>query len=686
MLSKDKIKKVISKFLNIDLNQVIISSLYIKEEKISVYVVENLTIDNEKVFKYNIFFKNCHFKCKFKNKSIDKRKTTGKLIFENCVFEKDIDLIDVNFDCVNFIKCKFEGTVKLKSCVIGEFSDKNSIFQKKLVLYDKNIKESCIFKDKTEFIESVFQRITDFSHCVFESDITFKKCEFLYDSDKKGKVGDADADFSSIDFRGEVYFDQSKFKGFAAFHMSKFAKQTSFYETEFDKMPNFSPGNFGNVVYFNTTRWKHGFEFENIKESIETAYNAKGDESDKKRDDQLKENIINFRDSCRAIKNTLIEQNNLLDAQNFHKAELYCKEIELRDRMNQEYLSNSNKVKIKINSNLLLKERFCVLIATLLSCWFGFFYFEHKSVLASFLYGSIFVLSLEIFVRIVIWLYRFVLEECNEIKYKCSNFDIWFDWIILLLYRYTSEHHTNINRILHVLLIVIVSYSFTLFVFDYIINYALVDFLTFSVLLCIAVFFFKKFFHQNILLINLKVLIYFFLSLIFVCLVAKITYILHYIFSIFILFSFYSLKNSFCIFISRAIIYVIAILILALQPEILNPIIGIHKSSEYKNSKLNELMDNISYDKLVALASNVTQEAPSALNAKSPREIIIENKNIIKDSTEFNASFDSLKQAIKQDEVIYATRQSMSVIYIVLLVLCLYSLQKTARKNTIVPS
>nr|WP_321309901.1 pentapeptide repeat-containing protein [uncultured Campylobacter sp.] len=570
--------------------------------------------------------------------------------------------------------------------MIGEFSDKNSIFQKKLVLYDKNIKESCIFKDKTEFIESVFQRITDFSHCVFESDITFKKCEFLYDSDKKGKVGDADADFSSIDFRGEVYFDQSKFKGFAAFHMSKFAKQTSFYETEFDKMPNFSPGNFGNVVYFNTTRWKHGFEFENIKESIETAYNAKGDESDKKRDDQLKENIINFRDSCRAIKNTLIEQNNLLDAQNFHKAELYCKEIELRDRMNQEYLSNSNKVKIKINSNLLLKERFCVLIATLLSCWFGFFYFEHKSVLASFLYGSIFVLSLEIFVRIVIWLYRFVLEECNEIKYKCSNFDIWFDWIILLLYRYTSEHHTNINRILHVLLIVIVSYSFTLFVFDYIINYALVDFLTFSVLLCIAVFFFKKFFHQNILLINLKVLIYFFLSLIFVCLVAKITYILHYIFSIFILFSFYSLKNSFCIFISRAIIYVIAILILALQPEILNPIIGIHKSSEYKNSKLNELMDNISYDKLVALASNVTQEAPSALNAKSPREIIIENKNIIKDSTEFNASFDSLKQAIKQDEVIYATRQSMSVIYIVLLVLCLYSLQKTARKNTIVPS
>ena len=614
MLSKDKIKKVISKFLNIDLDQVTISSFYIKEEKISVYVVENLTIDNEKVFKYNIFFKNCHFKFKFKNKSTDKRKTTGKLIFENCVFEKDIDLIDVNFDCVNFIKCKFEGTVKLKSCVIGEFSDKNSIFQKKLVLYDKIIKESCIFKDKTEFIESVFQRITDFSHCVFESDITFKKCEFLYDSDKKGKVGDADADFSSIDFRGEVYFDQSKFKGFAAFHMSKFAKQTSFYETEFDKMPNFSPGNFGNVVYFNTTRWKHDFEFENIKESIETAYNAKGDESDKKRDDQLKENIINFRDSCRAIKNTLIEQNNLLDAQNFHKAELYCKEIELK----KELKNHTSCVSVLFIS-----------IAMAAICLLDAIYFKSISVYAA----DISIINIILISLIVCFcLIVFMILICNKFKrLKFLNIDKQIDYLLLLLYRCTSEHHTNLSRIFHITIIVIASYGVAMLLNEYVIIEQLINFL-----------------------------------MSFVCF-SILTAILYLLYSKY--------------FFGKAVIYFGIFCVLLCEPQILNPALSIGKSDEYKNTKLNEVMDNSK--ELLNAASIVAHDNPST---QSLREIIIENKNIIKNSKELNVSFDSIKQAIRQDEVIYATRQSMSVIYIVLLVLCLYSLQKTARKNTIVPS
>lgn len=36
-----------------------------------------------------------------------------------------------------------------------------------------------------------------------------------------------------------------------------------------------------------------------------------------------------FRDSFRTFKNALVKDNNLLDASNFHKCELYCKEIEL---------------------------------------------------------------------------------------------------------------------------------------------------------------------------------------------------------------------------------------------------------------------------------------------------------------------------------------------------------------------
>lgn len=652
----------------------------------------------------NIIFENCYFQEINLNKTecsdfIFSNCEIKNVVFDDCVFK---EALKINAESVKLGNCDFKGSAIIKSEQIKEISSLRPLSEIKgdlLIKSNKPIEKislkytsfygACIFKNNT-FIEldlshslfgksvqlndCIFKNKVDLSHSYFKSDVFFSNCQFGTEVDSKKMI-----DLSSITFEKNVKFDESKFNHFVAFHTTSFKGTGSFYKCEFNTIPNFSPADFGGVLNINNAKWgenNKGFEYENVKELVEKAYKS----------NNSMENVINLRSSFSGMKHKLIEQDNLLDAQNFHKAELYCKEIELKDRIEQEYLSNRNKVKIKIDSNVLLKERFCVLIATLISCWLGFFYFEHKSVLASFLYGSIFVLSLEIFMRIVIWLYRFVLKECNEIKYKCLNFDLWFDWIILLLYRYTSEHHTNINRILHVLLIVIVSYGFTLFVSDYIINYALGNFLIFLVLFCIAAFFFKKFFHQNMLLINLKVLFYFFLLLIFVCLVAKITYILCYIFSIFILFSFYSLKNSFCIFISRAIIYFIAILILAFQPEILNPIIGINKSSEYKNSKLNELMDNISYDKLVALASNVTQEAPSALNTKSPREIIIENKNIIKNSIDLNASFDSFKQAIKQDEVIYATRNSISVIYIILLILCIFSLQKTARKNSIVPS
>ena len=69
---------------------------------------------------------------------------------------------------------------------------------------------------------------------------------------------------------------------------------------------------------------KCDFDFENLKESIKQ---AKEKEQDSKK--TLDKFANDFRDSFRLIKNALIKDNNLLDASNFHKYELYCKEIEL---------------------------------------------------------------------------------------------------------------------------------------------------------------------------------------------------------------------------------------------------------------------------------------------------------------------------------------------------------------------
>ncbi|EGK8106323.1 MFS transporter, partial [Campylobacter lari] len=68
-----------------------------------------------------------------------------------------------------------------------------------------------------------------------------------------------------------------------------------------------------------------------------------------------------FRDSFRVFKNALIKDNNLLDASNFHKYELYCKEIELKESWNRiknvktdEDLRQNNKNYSQLTDFLLL--------------------------------------------------------------------------------------------------------------------------------------------------------------------------------------------------------------------------------------------------------------------------------------------------------------------------------------------
>ncbi|HEC1793532.1 TPA: hypothetical protein R1740_000160, partial [Campylobacter lari] len=68
-------------------------------------------------------------------------------------------------------------------------------------------------------------------------------------------------------------------------------------------------------------------------------FNKDKNEKDKKSLDKF---ANDFRDSFRNFKNALIKDNNLLEASKFHKYELYCKEIELKENQNKkdEYIEN----------------------------------------------------------------------------------------------------------------------------------------------------------------------------------------------------------------------------------------------------------------------------------------------------------------------------------------------------------
>ncbi|EAJ3409395.1 pentapeptide repeat-containing protein, partial [Campylobacter coli] len=123
--------------------------------------------------------------------------------------------------------------------------------------------------------------------------------------------------FSGV-FKENVFFNNSKFNDYVNFQTCDFEKTVSFYGVRFDKTPNFSQVIFKDSI--NLINVKTNFDFENLKTTIESMDKPKN------------ETANDFRDSFRNFKSALIKDNNLLDASNFHKYELYCKEIELENK------------------------------------------------------------------------------------------------------------------------------------------------------------------------------------------------------------------------------------------------------------------------------------------------------------------------------------------------------------------
>lgn len=137
----------------------------------------------------------------------------------------------------------------------------------------------------------------------------------------------------------KVDFGNSYFKDYADFHECNFDNTACFYGVTFDKTPNFSQAIFkGNLNVVNTNL---NFTFDNLEEKIKQEYNSYKSQRIAKevgvipnlyQEKSLDKFANDFRDSFRNFKSTLIKDNNLLDASNFHKYELYCKELELKNK------------------------------------------------------------------------------------------------------------------------------------------------------------------------------------------------------------------------------------------------------------------------------------------------------------------------------------------------------------------
>ncbi|HEH5492018.1 TPA: pentapeptide repeat-containing protein, partial [Campylobacter coli] len=193
----------------------------------------------------------------------------------------------------------------------------DNVFFEDINFNNKQILSVNQFKKEVSFFEVSFNDGMEIEDDFLqEKNISFKSCQFkkiIAFREKNIK----NITFGTCTFEQGVYFVSCVFSN-ANFYNCNFNNAACFYGSTFNMAPNFSQSVFKDSP--NLVNIKAKFDFQNLNTTIENIYKPKDEAAN------------DFRDSFRTFKSALIKDNNLLDASNFHKYELYCKEIELKNK------------------------------------------------------------------------------------------------------------------------------------------------------------------------------------------------------------------------------------------------------------------------------------------------------------------------------------------------------------------
>lgn len=530
-----------------------------------------------------------------------------------------------------------------------------------------NISESIFYKlcSFKGFIESKGSLIAN--NCDFKSYVDFRikaRNKSLNNVSFKNSIFRKEVTFSNIKFLGNTNFNNSHFKDYVDFHECEFEKIACFYGVKFYKAPNFS------ACYFKESKATNlinvdidKLDFKSVEKYIEDNYEdesyinkTKGMQDEEKKIKIQNEYKLryakNLKDSFRVIKDILITQNNTLEAQEWHKLELYAKEKELLFEVENCY-----------------KEKNKPFIAT-------------KS------------------------------EDKNSINFI-------FNVLLLWIYRVTSLHHTNLARIINftslnivvfggmVCLVICSSYHIgkqnILWVFGVLILSIVV-----MIIVCLLL---KKQKLKNTILILCTFLVFLMALFLMQC-VTLLPEFSHVVFALFLycvlviaLVYFYSrasLKPLVSYFIN-CFVYFLLIVIVVIKPQFINPLIGIFSSDKLYESQFEKSLNDLNASAIINLAKisfkefNLNQEYKNISFAElnSAKASIVANKENLLELNDVNSNiakevlgekYTELLKTINQDKITENTIKSTSILYGIILLLCIFSLQKTARKNSIVPS
>ena len=312
----------------------------------------------------------------------------GEAIFSDATFKEGADFSDSKFkQQALFQKATFGNYTSFNGVeFVGKADFLGSHFEGGAYFTGSSFKQNACFKavtfhsnanfDHIEFqAEKDSQGIADFSGVHFKERAFFTKAHFH-------KM----ASFSNVTFDHNAYFDETKFEEEANFQQSEFYMNAHFYGTIFKEIPqrdNITMNDIPNFLqiilngYINLTNTKQLLlSFEQLKSII--------DGNDKKEKDEL---ANEFRNTFKNFKNGLIKDNNLIDASQFHKMELYAKELEAsykKERSTKDWTEKIQLMLYRLTSDhhtdlLLILNNVFIIIALFSAMNFAINYFDMHS-------------------------------------------------------------------------------------------------------------------------------------------------------------------------------------------------------------------------------------------------------------------------------------------------------------------
>lgn len=578
----------------------------------------------------------CFHECKFYNEETEQglgiqKATFNYLAFGSCIL-KGMHINNTYF-CYDttFACCDFNNIVSItNSCFLYNLNLSSNKFEKFIFensfFKPKNIKDG-IFYFKNNIFNGDFQFLKNNCNCniLFEENTftgfsNFDKTFFRYQTYFKDSEFLNNSTFKNIIFFDYIYFNNIVFHKTSDFSNSIFHRFIDFFKSKFNGAVYFDEANFQSFINMSNCTINDVMSFYDAK-LYYTPYLA-GANVDK----NAKFNLMYVKQDENNIEKVVDEYNTII-------------------KISKNIQDENTEIEInKLNIVKGFRESFRIFKSSLIS--------QHNLLDASF--------------------YR-----VNELKAKELEMDLMRDKlslseslenILFKIYKNTSNHHSDLLRILCFTLCMAGLYI----IMSCLVTYAINTSISFAIsavffgLVCFRYRYCKKDYLQ---LWFWGVLLYVvFWSIVFDVLTM-------FCFGVFV-FMVYVLVFKFNHIAIWFIGALIGFILVMYNPQTILPLGGII-SQDLKNYHLNKAILNLDEITSIKLAKTIDVTISTELKAK---QTLLDNVKVLNDSV-FD-EYASLKNAKSKDN----TMQKINFIYYLMMILCLFSLQKTARKNSIMPN